>query len=109
MTSGQVSILDIHLDGTGTSKPDEYIEFQNVDSFPIQIDGWTVRNDHGNVFAFPAFLLQPGQVCRVYTDEFHPDWCGFTYRSGSAIWNDDSDCAFLRNGLGTPIDTYCYP
>ena len=109
MTSGRVSILDIHYDGTGNTAPDEYIEFQNVDTFPIQIKSWTVRDDNGHVFTFPTFLMQPGQVCRVYTDEYHPDWCGFTFWSGSAIWNNSGDCAFLRDGRGAPIDTYCYP
>jgi len=109
MTSGRVSIVAIHYDGTGNSEPDEYIAFQNVDSFLIQIKGWTMRDDNGHVFTFPTFLMQPGQVCRVYTDEFHPDWCGFTYRNSFAIWNNESDCAFLRDRWGTPIDTYCYP
>jgi len=109
MTDGRVSILAIHYDGTGNSEPDEYIAFQNVETFPIQIAGWTVRDDNGHVFVFPTFLMQPSQVCRVYTDEYHPDWCGFTYRSSSAIWDDNGDCAFLRDRLGTPADTYCYP
>ena len=109
MTSGRVSIVDIHYGGTGNSEPDEYVEFQNVDDLPIQIEGWTLRDDDGHAGVFSRFVMPPGQVCRVYTDEYHPDWCGFTYRSGSAIWNDEGDCAFLRNRLGTPIDTYCYP
>jgi hypothetical protein len=53
--------------------------------------------------------MQPGQVCRVYTNEFHPEWCGFNYGRGSAIWNNSGDCAYLRDGQGNPIHEYCYP
>ena len=86
----------------------EYVEIRNADTFPIQIGGWTLRNDSGHVFTFPTFLMQPGQTCRIYTDEYHLDWCGFTFQSRSSVWNNDGDCAFLRDRLGSPIDTYCY-
>jgi len=109
MTTGRLSIVHIHFAGTGNTQPDEFVAVQNDETFPIQWEGWTLRNDHGQIFFFPRFVIQPGQICRVYTDEFHPDWCGFTYRSGSAIWNDEGDCGFLRDRLVTPIDSYCYP
>jgi len=52
--------------------------------------------------------MQPGQVCRVYTNEYHPEWCGFSFGSGSAIWNNSGDCAYLRDSEGRLIDTFCY-
>jgi hypothetical protein len=62
-----------------------------------------------HTFVFPAFLMQPGQTCRVYTNEDHPEWCGFSYGRGSAIWNNDGDCAYLRDSGGVLVDSYCYP
>jgi hypothetical protein len=29
--------------------------------------------------------MQPGQVFRVYTNEYHPEWCGFSYGSGALL------------------------
>jgi len=52
--------------------------------------------------------MTTGQVCRVYTNQSHPEWCGFNYSSGSAIWNNGGDCAYLRNSVGAAIDTRCY-
>ena len=52
--------------------------------------------------AHPVML--PGQVCRIYTNEYHPECCGFNYGSGSAIWNNTGDCAYLRDGQSTLID-----
>ena len=56
----------------------------------------------------PSFLMQPGQDCRVYTNENHPEWCGFNYGSGSAIWNNTGDCAYLEDFLGSPIGNLYY-
>ena len=85
------------------------MELRNDDLYPIQLRYWTLRSDAQVIFQFPGFVMQPGQACRVYTDEYHPEWCGFNYHSEVAIWNDAKDCAFLRNSLDTPIDTRCYP
>ncbi len=109
LTTGVVRITEIHWLGSGLSQPDEYVEFRNDDVYAIQLRNWALRDDAQHVFQFPNFVMQPGQVCRVYTDEYRPEFCGFSYRSTAAIWNDDGDCAFLRNSLGTPIDTKCYP
>jgi len=60
------------------------------------------------VFTFPNFSIQPNQTCRVYTNESHPEWCGFSYGSGSAIWNNTGDTATLRNAQGVVVSAYSY-
>jgi hypothetical protein len=107
-TSGNVTITDIFYDGAGSIEPDEYVEFKNVDNKVIQLQGWTLRDNQNHVFVFPAFLMQPNQVCRVYTNQIHPNYCGFSYGSGSAIWNNTGDCASLRNSQGYEISKRCY-
>ena len=107
-TTGDVRITYIFYDGAGSKEPDEYVEIRNYDTRSIQLSDWTLRDEANHVFTFPSYLMQPGQECRIYTNEYHPEWCGFSYGSGSAIWNNSGDCAYLRNGTGTLIDTYCY-
>jgi competence protein ComEC len=107
---GDVRIVDIFYDGVqGPAEPDEYVEIQNFDSGPVQLAGWTLRDNANITFTFPAFVMAPGQVCRVYTNEDHPEWCGFSYGRGSAIWNNGGDCGFLRDGANNLVDEYCYP
>lgn len=106
--SGQVRITYIFYDGAGRREPDEYVEIQNKDTQPINLYRWTLRDEANHVFTFPAFVMQPGQKCRVYTNETHPEWCGFNYGSGSAIWNNSGDCAYLRDRAGSLVDRYCY-
>lgn len=86
----------------------EYVAIQNQGSQAVQLLNWTLRDDANHVFTFPNFSIQPGQTCRIYTDEDHPEWCGFNYGSGSPIWNNDGDCGELRNAQDQVVDTYCY-
>lgn len=37
-----------------------------------------------------------------------PGGCGFSYGSGTAIWNNTGVTATLRDGSGTLIDEYSY-
>ena len=60
------------------------------------------------MFTFPSHVTYSGQVCRVYTNENHPESCGFSYGSSTAIWNNSGDCAYLQDSAGTLIDIYCY-
>ena len=106
--TGDIVIIDIYVDGAGSQEPDEYVEIRNDDFSSIQLQGWTLRDIANHVYTFPSFVMAPDQVCRVYTNENHPTWCSFNYGSGSAIWNNSGDCAYLRNSSNTLVDDYCY-
>jgi hypothetical protein len=72
---------------------DEYAKIANEGGAPMDIGGWRLNaGDPGQDFIFPSFVLQLGQACRVYTNESHPESCGFSFGSGRAIWNNQGDC-----------------
>lgn len=52
--------------------------------------------------------MQPGQECRVYTNEVHPETCGFNFHSGKALWNNQGDCGRPFDANGTIASEYCY-
>jgi len=107
--AGNVVITTIFYDGVeGSQEPDEYVEIRNDDAQAVQLGGWTLRDESSHAFTFPSFEMQPGQTCRVYTNEQHPEWCGFSYGNGAAIWNNSGDCARLRDGTEVLVDDYCY-
>jgi competence protein ComEC len=106
--TNHIVITTVYYDGAGRQEPDEYVEIRNDDSYQIQLGGWTLRDIADHVYTFPNLLIQPGQVCRVYTNEDHPEWCGFNHMSGSAIWNNTGDCAYLRDNQSNLVDDYCY-
>ena len=74
--------------------------------------GWRLLDfaDDGPEFTFPAWTLGLGVVVRVYTNEIHSQWGGFSFGSGSAIWNnDDPDNAGLYNDDGELLSIKSYP
>jgi hypothetical protein len=104
-----ITIVNITFDGNGAKEPDEYVEIQNDSGQPLQLKGWTLRDKAKHLFSFPEFVIQPDQVCRIYTDEVHPDSCGFSFGfTDSAIWNNGGDCAYLKDQAGKTIAEYCY-
>jgi micrococcal nuclease len=106
-----VTIDTIFFNGAaGRNEPDEYVELRNAGAVAVQLAGWRLH-DEGvkHSYIFPSFELQPGQACRVYTNEDHPEWCGFNFgNTGSAIWNNGGDCAYLYGAQGEEVARYCY-
>jgi competence protein ComEC len=109
VTTGNVVITTIFYDGVVSSaEPDEYVEIKNNDSRGIKLQNWTLSDAQNHVYTFPAYVMDPGKVCRVYTNQNHPEWCGFSYGSGSAIWNNTGDTATLKDANGKVISTKGY-
>lgn len=107
---GKVVIDYILYDGAvARVESDEYIVIKNTGSSAVDITNWRINaDDPGQDFYFPAFTLQPGQVCRVYTNEIHPETCGFSFGINKAIWANAGDCGHLYDASGAEVDTYCY-
>jgi hypothetical protein len=109
-TSGNITITSIAYDGEkGRSEPDEYAVIKNIGSSAVNLAGWRLNaGAEGQDFYFPDHTMAPGEVCRVYTDENHPEYCGFSFRSGQAVWANSGDCGYLYNNVGEKVSSYCY-
>ena len=106
---GNVQVIYIYYDGEAPNEADEYVEIKNVGSTSVQIQSWTLSDKAFHIFTFPQFVMVPNQICRIYTNETHSEYCGFNYHSGSAIWNNSGDCGYLRNSSDVLKSQYCYP
>ena len=108
--TGDVRITKIFFDGAVPQvESDEYVEIENFENRIIRLGGWELHDaGQTHTYTFPSFAMNPGQVCRVYTNENHPEWCGFNWGNGSAIWNNSGDEATLKDSSGTVIDTCSY-
>jgi len=106
----KIVILNIHYDGEqGKNEPDEYVEIRNEDRKPVSLLGWVLRDKTNSEYRLPDTTIQPGQNCRIYTDEDHPEQCALNLGSGSAIWNNEGgDCAYLSDAQDNPIAEFCY-
>jgi len=109
VTTGDIQIIRLFYDGVVSNlEPDEYVEIKNFDTNSIQLQNWTLRDLADHIYWFPSFVIAPNQVCRIYTDEIHEDFCSFSYRSSQGIWNNSGDTAFLEDSTGKLIDEYSY-
>ena len=110
VSPGDVQITNIYYDGQEpTSEGDEYAQIQNVGGQPVNLQGWRLNaGDEGQDFHFPDFIMEPGKICRVYTNRVVPEFCGFSFERGSAVWNNSGDCGYLFDNTGTLVSTRCY-
>ncbi len=106
--TGTLKIVYIFARGTPWQEPDEYVEIANLGAQPVQLAGWSIRDADNHAFIFPDFVLGAGQYCRVMTNDYQPEHCGFSYYRPSAVWDNDSDCAYLQDSQGRLIDEHCY-
>ena len=70
---------------------DEYVELKNYGDLGQDLVGWTLfnANDRSKAFTFSeSFVLEPGMSVRVYTNEIHDNWGGFSFESEEAIWTN---------------------
>ena len=109
--TAHVIIQSVFYDGeVYRVESDEYAVIANTGDAAINIGGWRLNaGDPGQNFTFPNFNLAAGQTCRVYTNESHPESCGFSFGIGRAIWNNtDADCGYLYDASGQEVSNYCY-
>jgi len=69
----------------------------------------TLKETVGTTFVFPTPTeLTPGQTVKVYTNEIHKESGGYSFKSGSAIWNNKGGKGVLMNRAGTEISQFVY-
>jgi endonuclease YncB( thermonuclease family) len=104
-----VDIVWIEFEGGEPGQADEYVELQNFDSIPVNMEGWLLQSEETEEsFVFPSIVLQPDESCKVYTNKILPDSCGGSFQSSQEVWNDTSDCAYLYTPEGFDATFYCY-
>lgn len=88
------------------------MEIFNAGKAPQDLEGWSLMDisDGLPTFVFPQRTLAPGSTVRLYTNEVHEEWGGFSFGRGSAVWsNSDPDTAGLYDAQGRLVSTKSYP
>lgn len=106
----RVIIADIFYDGfVELVESDEYALLENVSDRPVDLAGWRLAaGSNSQSFTFPAYTMQPGATCRVYTNEIHPESCGFSFGLDEAIWRNGGECGTLFDAAGVLVARLCY-
>jgi len=107
-----VQITYIFYDGlVPRVESDEYVEITNLGDQPQDLAGWVLKDISEGYpsFTFPSYILAPGKNVRVYTNEYHPEWGGFSFEYSRAIWNNsEPDVAALYNAQGKEVSRKSY-
>lgn len=109
-----IRIVRIEYDAEGddnTNQNGEWVEIVNADSAPVDLTDWVLKDESASHrYSFPdGFTLRPGASARIHTgcgDDTATIlyWCV----SGSAVWNNDGDTAFLLDPGGNIVYSYAY-
>ena len=105
-----IQITFILFDGAVPQvESDEFAQITNQGSLAVNLQGWRLNAGAPEQdFYFPNFQLDPGLSCRIYTNEIHPEYCGFSFERGDAIWKNTGDCGYLYGRAGAQVSKYCY-
>ena len=107
-----IKITQVFYDGlVSRVESDEYVEITNLGNEPQDLAGWVLKDisEGYPTFTFPSYVLAPGASIRVYTNEIHNEWGGFSFGSGKAVWsNSESDTAALYDAQGHEVSTKSY-
>ncbi len=107
-----VQITHIFYDGSVfRAESDEYVEITNLGEQPQNLAGWKLKDISEGYpsFTFPSYILAPDESIRVYTNEYHPEWGGFSFEYGRAIWNNsEPDVAVLYDSQSKEVSRRSY-
>lgn len=94
---------------TNTSLNAEWAVIKNVATTTKCLTHWTVRDVTGHTYTFGSFCLGAGKSVYLHTGKGTNSATHRYWGSGSYIWNNTGDTAYLRNSYGTLMDSCRWP
>ncbi len=97
--------IELHPDAAGDDNVnlnDEWVRFTNAATAPLDLAGWTVRDESSSHrYTFADLVLQSGDAVTLFTGcgtdtAAERYWCS----SDSAVWNNGGDTVFLLDPAG---------
>ena len=94
-------VLPFHYDAEGDDAAnlnDEYFTLANIGDVLVDLSGWSVENDRGTAFAFPAgTTLAPGATITIYSGSGVNTAGHLYWQASEPIWDNQTDTAWLFN------------
>jgi hypothetical protein len=86
----------------------EYVRLQSYAPAFVDMTGWNLADQDGNFFTFPSFALNAGAFVRVWTKAGANSATDLYWGLSAPVWNNDHDCARLRDTASHLVSEYCY-
>ncbi|WP_233204245.1 lamin tail domain-containing protein [Halegenticoccus soli] len=101
---GGLAIETVHADAEGNDNEnlgDEYVVLANRGDRTLSLDGWTVEDEAGHRYAFPAgTTLRPGESLTLRTGSGEDARTDYYWGRERAVWNNDGDAVSVRDAAG---------
>lgn len=98
---------EIHEDAFGYdhwNRNDEYLVFRNDGDEPLDLGGWTVRNEDDHAYEFhEGFVLEPKRAVTLHTGEGKDTDENVYWNSTRAIWKNTGDVLTVEDDEGRQV------
>jgi hypothetical protein len=103
-----VHITYLEYNPPGDDMDGEFVRIENSGGIDIDMTAWTLCDEAGHQFTFPAFTLRLGSYVRIWTKSGANMATDLYWGKDKAVWNNEMDCAQLRDSTGVLIATFRY-
>ncbi len=107
-----LKIIHIEADAPGDDRQNpngEWVKIANQGNDPVHMRGFTLSDAANNKYTFTDFAVLPGATFRLFSGQGEDTGQALYWGlSGTSLWNNDTDTAFLRDDKGALIDSLGY-
>jgi competence protein ComEC len=107
-----IEITNVTADPPGDDRDrlaEEAVTLRNGGDAPVDLSGWTLRDEAGHVYRFPGgFVLEPGATVTVHTGSGTDGEDDLYWGAGGPVWNNDGDTVVVTNADGDRVRSVRY-
>jgi competence protein ComEC len=111
-TTSGLAVAEINYDAAGDDREnlnDEYVVLENTGTEPVDLSGWTLRDDAGATYTFPeGTTIDSGAELTLRTGSGDDTATELYWGSSRPIWNNDGDTVIVTNAAGEEVLTEGY-
>lgn len=104
-----VVIAAVVFDPPGDDLAGEYVLLGNTGGRPADLSGWTLEDEAGARYTFPAVTLAPGAELRIWTGAGSDGDGSLYWGRAQPVWNNGGDTATLRDAAGALVASLAFP
>lgn len=111
--TSNIIISSVMFDALGTDSKyninGEWVKIKNNGTTSKAMTGWRLTDQDGQHvnYVFPTFTLGAGKIVTVYSGKGYNSTTRLYMGYTTHVWNNNGDCAYLKDQNGNLIDDYC--
>lgn len=108
---GPVAVASVTADAPGDDNENlnaEYVVLENVGEGPVDLAGWTVRDEAGHTYTFGTLTLGAGDSVTLHTGSGTDTATDVYWGRTGAVWNNDGDVVTVETPDGSVVARHRY-